>query len=277
MSIKPEYVKLAQILVNERGANPPLKVDGDWGRKSIVAAAISEKSQWRGERLIPLVVQNAWNRWADKNGRDRIKVDGWWGPDTDTAAEALLAMREGRTLPVRPDEQKAGHKGSAQCHDGSCSAVRCWSPTDAQMTKFYGEVGSHQRTVAVPYPMVLDWEPTTVTKITLHEKVADSALAAFEEILAAYGLERLKELGLTRFGGSLNVRKKRGGSTWSAHAWGTAMDFWPEVNALRETHRTARFAREEYAEWFQIWEKHGWLSLGRCFDFDWMHVQKNPE
>jgi hypothetical protein len=25
-----------------------------------------------------------------------------------------------------------------------------------------------------------------------------------------------------------------------------------------------------------IWEKHGFMSLGRCFDFDWMHLQANP-
>ena len=73
------------------------------------------------------------------------------------------------------------------------------------------------------------------------------------------------------------MRKKRGGSTWSAHAWGTALDFWPEVNSLRETHKTARFARGDYAAWFRCWEEQGFMSLGRCYDFDWMHVQKNPE
>lgn len=69
------------------------------------------------------------------------------------------------------------------------------------------------------------------------------------------------------------MRKMRGGSKWSMHAWGIAIDIDPSNNRLRWGKDKARLARPEYDEWWQIWEGHGWTSLGRVKDYDWMHIQ----
>ena len=148
-------------------------------------------------------------------------------------------------------------------------------PTEAECPKFYGPKGENQTSIVLPYPMVLDWEPTTVIhKMTCHEKVAEPLTRIFKNLLAHYGSAKLAELGINQFGGCLNVRLKRGSKTsWSIHSWGVAVDLDPDRNQLRETSKTARFARPEYLEMWKIIESEGAVSLGRARNFDWMHFQ----
>jgi len=148
-------------------------------------------------------------------------------------------------------------------------------PTEAECPKFYGPKGENQTSIVLPYPMVLDWDTkTTIKKMTCHEKVADSLIRIFKKLLDEYGIEELKKLGIDQFGGCLNVRLKRGSkSSWSIHSWGCAVDLDPDRNQLRETSKTARFARPEYLPMWKIIENEGAVSLGRARNFDWMHFQ----
>jgi hypothetical protein len=98
-------------------------------------------------------------------------------------------------------------------------------------------------------------------------------LAVFNDLLSHYGYDKIKELGIDLYGGCFNYRRMRSGSAWSMHAWGIAIDLDPARNTMRETKRTARFARPEYKPMIDIFYKHGFISLGREKDFDWMHFE----
>jgi hypothetical protein len=112
-----------------------------------------------------------------------------------------------------------------------------------------------------------------VTRVSLHLKVAASAGRVLARVKDHYGEARIRELGLDLFGGALNVRKMRGGSAWSMHAYGAAIDFDPERNPLRSGRDKARLARPDAARFWEFWEAEGWVSLGRARNYDWMHVQ----
>lgn len=150
-----------------------------------------------------------------------------------------------------------------------------WPKQDyASMVKYFGAIGENQIQIQLPYPMILDWDTTTTVKrITCHEKVAEAMTTIFKNLLSHYGEEKIHELGIDQFGGMLCVRKMRGGSAWSIHSWGVACDLDPDRNQLRETKKSARFARPEYLPMWKIIEAEGATSLGRARDFDWMHFQ----
>lgn len=147
-------------------------------------------------------------------------------------------------------------------------------PRQRNVRAFYGEVGQNQVLVDVPWRMVLAWDKRRVARrMSLHEKVADSALRAMHRTHSKIGDDGIQQLGLHLFGGSLNVRRMRGGSAYSMHSWGIAIDFDPERNPLRWGHPRARLSQPDAQRFFEIWEDEGWVSLGRERDFDWMHLQ----
>ena len=149
--------------------------------------------------------------------------------------------------------------------------------TTQQAIKKYGvpnEVGSYLVTLNLPYPMRIAWDTkTTVNRIRCHKDVADNFKAVFDELLSVYGYDKIKELGIDLFGGCFNFRKMRGGDSWSKHSWGIAIDLDPSRNTLKETSKTARFARPEYKQMIDIFYKHGFVSLGREKNYDWMHFE----
>lgn len=150
--------------------------------------------------------------------------------------------------------------------------------TTQQATKKYGTPtvtgAEYLVTLELPYPMRLAWDlDTKVNKIRVHKLVKDNFKAVFDDLLAHYGYEKLVELGIDLFGGSFAYRKMRGGSSWSKHSWGIAIDLDPVRNQLHETKATARFARPEYKPMIDIFYKHGFIGLGPERDFDFMHFE----
>lgn len=134
--------------------------------------------------------------------------------------------------------------------------------------------GTYLVSIKLPYPMRLAWaKETKVTTMRCHRLVADNFLAVFNELLATYGLSKIQELGIDLFGGCFNFRAMRGGSDYSRHSWGIAIDLDPERNTLKETDKTARFARPEYKEMIDIFYKHGFVNLGVEKNYDWMHFE----
>jgi len=147
-------------------------------------------------------------------------------------------------------------------------------PRQQDVSAFYGAVGERQTRVDVPWDMRLAWDKgTRIKAITLHEKVAESAGRVLAELAETYSNRERVDLGLDLFGGSLNVRRMRGGSAWSMHSWGIAIDFDPERNQLRWGRPRARLSHPDAKPFWAAWEAEGWVSLGRQRDYDWMHVQ----
>jgi len=146
--------------------------------------------------------------------------------------------------------------------------------TTAQIIKKYGNPdpdGKYLVMIDLPYPMIYDGKE--VKRMRCHILVADNFMAVFAEILKTYGLAKIKALGIDKFGGCFNFRVMRGGSEYSRHSWGIAIDLDPERNLLKETSKTARFARQEYKKMIDIFYKHGFVSLGREKNYDWMHFE----
>jgi len=159
--------------------------------------------------------------------------------------------------------------------------------------KTFGKPALHENfvTIVSPFPLRLDWAlDKTVVKITVHSLAAPSLSKILQEILDTYGLDKIKELGIDQFAGCFNNRPKRGTEDrynalieaghkeeayeyLSLHAWAIAVDFDADRNTWKETKKTARFARPEYADMIAIFYKHGWYSLGIEKNYDWMHFQ----
>lgn len=149
--------------------------------------------------------------------------------------------------------------------------------TTAAIKTKYGqpnEQGTYLVTIKLPYPMRLAWDKNVkVTKMRCHKLVADNFIAVFNNLLDHYGYDEIVRLGIDLYGGCFNFRKMRGGTDWSRHSWGIAIDLDPERNLLHETSKTARFARPEYQPMIDIFYKHGFLSLGVEKNYDWMHFE----
>jgi len=190
-------------------------------------------------------------------GFDPGPLDGLIGPSTRFALEGWQnGLRE-----VTPSDPEIRHLPAA------------W-PRQADVPAFFGPVNSSQVRVPLPFPMRLAWDKTVVIRtITLHAKVAPSAERALKRIAEIYRPAEIARHGFDLFGGSLNVRKMRGGSAWSMHSWGIAIDIDPERNQLRWGRDRAYLARPECREFLDAWAAEGWLSLGRERNYDWMHLQ----
>lgn len=150
--------------------------------------------------------------------------------------------------------------------------ANAWPRQDfASMVAYYGNVGEHQTTLQLPYPMRLAWATSkTVSRITCHERVRESLGRVLTGILAHYGSpEEVRAARMDLFGGCLNVRKMRGGDNWSIHSWGTAIDLDPEQNRLAMHRQQASMPEAVIA----LFEAEGWLSLGHARNYDFMHFQ----
>jgi peptidoglycan hydrolase-like protein with peptidoglycan-binding domain len=248
----------------------PGEIDGKLGANSY--AAVDQALRDRQNQLPP-----DWPNWSNPRKsvaylqllcRERQievgKIDGYWGQQTDYAFATLAYLLKHDTMPPlwRDESPPSANPNN-------------WPVAEEnQLNAFYGATGSNQVKLQLPYPHRLSWDlRQTVHGFSCNARVHDSARRALTKVFDHYGLEKIKELRLDRFGGCLNVRKMRGGSQWSMHSWGIAIDYDPDQNKLEWGRERAAFARPDYAVWWRCWEEEGWTSLGRSKNYDWMHVQ----
>lgn len=208
-------------------------------------------------------------------------IDGVIG-DKTTAAIKAFQSRNGILPSGKADEATVAALRSTSAgpvvrpigEDQPAPTIKSVWPRQADVSAFYGAVGTSQTSIAIPFDMWLAWDKSVrARKMTLHTKVAASAERVLQAVAGLYSAQERKTIGLDLFGGSLNVRKMRGGSAYSMHSWGIAIDFDPERNQLKWGKDRARLAQPDAVPFWLEWEKEGWLSLGRARDFDHMHVQ----
>lgn len=176
-----------------------------------------------------------------------VEADGVVGPKTLAAIEKALCLPGELVWPTQAEV-----RGGESC---------------------FGVAGDESQLVSIKPPYPLYYEGKEVRTIRVHRLVAGAVEDALEEVLRVYGLQRVKELRLDQYGGCYNYRKTGSGKSLSMHAWGIAMDFDPDNNTYGMHRPVARMSRAEYEPWWEIWEKHGAVSLGRERDYDWMHLQ----
>lgn len=149
--------------------------------------------------------------------------------------------------------------------------------TEKQIIEKYGQPGDTKNftLLNLPYPMRLAWDVhVIVNKIQCHKLILTPLLAVFKDLLAAYGLVKIQELGIDLYGGCVNVRLMRGSKTkWSRHSWGIAIDLDPARNGLKLTWKQSQFSKPEYKKMVDIFSFHGFISYGRDRDFDAMHFE----
>lgn len=149
-------------------------------------------------------------------------------------------------------------------------------PTQAQVragTSVFGKAGCESNLVNITPPYPLYYCGKQVKTIRVHKLIAEPVKNALADILAYYGLERIKALGLDQYSGSYNYRKSTGSSSMSMHAWGIALDFAAEKNTYSMKRPQASLSKPECEQFWKIWESYGAVSLGRELNYDWMHLQ----
>ena len=176
-----------------------------------------------------------------------VSTDGIIGPQT------LRAISQALGIPERP----------------------IW-PTQSEVrrgTSLFGAPGREESLVSIlpAYPLYFEGKP--VRSIRVHRAIAPHVQQSLAEVLQHYGQEEICRLGLDQYGGSYNYRPTSTGNALSMHAWGIALDFAPSSNGLHVQSPRASLSHPDCEAWWQIWEKHGAVSLGRERNYDWMHLQ----
>lgn len=240
------------------------KIDGKIGRKTRAAMAAVADPAGRGRYEIR-VVQTILSKAHTLVGQ----IDGLYGPKTQAAIEEYLAIgtKDEWTRSDASTNEPVVLKNNESSHS--------YIPNYSELTSFYGQRGSNLIKVKAPYQMRLAWNTSKrVTSLTVNKKAATDLVKVLNQTKDHYGMEKIRDLGLDLYGGIFNNRKMRGGSHWSVHSWGVAMDIDPARNALRTKSPKARLSKKDAERWFEFWEDLGWVSLGRSKNYDWMHVQR---
>ncbi len=169
-------------------------------------------------------------------------ADGFWGPRSIAGCKAFLKNLMPRDSP--------------------------WpKPDPASLRKFYGEPGNVDQLVAIDVSgLGVFYEAQPVRSIRAHRLVADSLLRILTAIHAASALRPV----LREYAGCYNYRLMRGGSAYSLHAYGAAIDLTPDDNAFRDSWPLRASMPIGVMEAFA---REGWLAAGAFWGYDAMHFQ----
>lgn len=251
------------------------ELDGILGRQSYAAIVDLLKSYgintkgWSKQRL-----KNAATQAVFKSvGIDPGPVDGYEGPLFRHARNVYIAKVIANFRDEKDKHDEEVPPTTTPVKIKNPETIKQW-PRQSECMSFYGKPGTNQTKCILPYPMVLEWDnKVKIKSFDCHVKVKDSMERIWQKVLDAYGYEKIRELRLDQWAGCLNVRKMRGGSSWSMHSWGIAVDMDSDNNQLRWTKDRSEFAKPAYKKYWECVYSEGAISLGIERNFDWMHFQ----
>lgn len=239
-------------------------IDGPKTQAGVSRALAGAGARWSKKRRLIGAAQTILNAAGFEAGT----VDGYAGHNT---REALAGWHYERLHGKREDVDRTPVDYQRPSHLNL--------PSQAEVASFYGRPGDQIKgrleTVSLPFKLRIDYNlRQRISRVTLHQKCAPSFVAAITEVRERYGADRMSELGIDRYAGGYNHRKMRGGSKWSMHAYGCAVDFYAAPNGLRMSCPQALFCGTEYRDFLDIMESHGWLPAIRLWGKDAMHFQQ---
>lgn len=171
--------------------------------------------------------------------------DGFWGPESILACKRhLRAMMPSRSP---------------------------WPAADQRsLRSFYGEPGDESRLVTMDFPYPMYYGGKLVTRTRVNARCADSLHRVLSAIGGSYGQQSGIMEEAQDYGGVYNFRLKRGGSTYSLHAYGAAIDLDADDNTFSEHWPMQADMPIEIMECFA---REGWVSAGAFWGYDAMHFQ----
>ena len=281
LTLTVAQIAITQHFLSRVGMWPKEKIDGV--ANPLLAARIkqahdgSRMQRWPKERQAGAYLQQILMREGLYGGEQGGEVDGYAGQITDYGAEVLAQRLELPGQDPNPEPGRQDEVEDLDPHNKTTVDVEgLEAPTYGGLTRVFGKPGRVQlERVDAPYKIVWDWDiDTEVKSFSTHTLIAERVHAVLVKVLEVYGKDEIRRLGLDRFGGCYNPRRMRGGSRWSTHAWGIALDWHPSRNRLRQTATQAAFGKDKaYSTWFDIWGAAGFRSLGILRNYDWMHLQ----
>lgn len=183
-------------------------------------------------------------------------IDGLIGPQTRYAREVYSERQKGNNLVSTWRDNRER-----------------W-PLQKNISEFFGIMGENQVSCNVPFDLIIPWDKSNmIRQYSCHKLVKEPMERVWKRTLEYYGEKTINELRLNYFGGCLNVRKMRGGSAWSTHSWGIAIDIDPDRNELRTTWANSQMSKKEYEKFVEFWYDEGAINLGKEANYDSMHFQ----
>lgn len=148
--------------------------------------------------------------------------------------------------------------------------------TEKQIIAKYGKPGTNIVSMILPYKMRIAWDlKTSVSTMQCHKLMVSRFTDVFKDLLDHYGYAQIKEFGIDIFGGCYNYRQMRGGTSWSRHSWGIAIDLDPGRNGLKTPWLKSNFSKPLYAPMIEIFYRHDFFNLGKEKGYDAMHFESN--
>ena len=198
-----------------------------------------------------------------------VRIGGWASfkkKPTDMTQSKIKELQ--RHVGTTPDGFW-GRKSIAACKDHLrqlMPRVSPWPKTSTSaLTQFYGDAGEESNLVNLPVAgLGVKYEGREVKTVRCHSSVSESLGRIIKQ------LSKQHPEVLADYNGCFNFRRMRGGSSYSLHAYGAAIDFLAGSNGNRTTWPGKASMPITVLE---IFAREGWLPAGAFWSRDAMHFQ----